>query len=164
MKLTQQNLKELINEEVAALRESPRGEDPDDWRDQRIEEAIQEGEADASAGRDHAGGYGAFQRHYDTAYDRVAKKAIKEKVSPYQQLKDIIGETLASEGFWNLFEGVIPVATAQALAADAGVKLSYGYAAILGKQFENTPDGRASLLRALKSGSYKQMLQEKGKN
>ena len=76
MKITKQRLKEIIKEEIEFLTEM--GEDPDDWRDWQIDMATSEGEADGLNRNDRSGGYGMFQRYYDQAYDRAAKKREEE--------------------------------------------------------------------------------------
>ena len=68
-----------------------------------------------------------------------------------QNLKEIIKEELTT-----LKEGTIPFHVVLQMAPN----LPRGHAVILGKKFENTPAGRAALTKALKSGSYRQMLQE----
>ena len=56
--------------EVAPLRE-----DADDDRDAEIEEATRDGKADGASGSEREGPGGYFQKYYDEAYDRAAKKS-----------------------------------------------------------------------------------------
>ena len=86
MKITKQRLKEIIKEELAHLAEM--GEDPDDWRDMQIEDAIGDGEADGFAGADRAVGYRSFQRWYDQAYDRAAQEKEKQSTLELPQVTD----------------------------------------------------------------------------
>jgi len=58
--------------EVAPLRE-----DADDDRDAEIEEATRDGKADGASGSEREGPGGYFQKYYDEAYDRAAKKRTK---------------------------------------------------------------------------------------
>ena len=53
-----------------------------------------------------------------------------------------------------LREGTIPFHVVQQMAPN----LPRGHAVILGKRFENTPDGRSALKRALQDGSWKGLI------
>jgi len=72
MKITKQRLKEIIREELG--RYSDPADDADDWRERKIEAAVDEGDADARSGVGRAVGYKSFQRYYDRAYDRAMKE------------------------------------------------------------------------------------------
>ena len=50
-------------------------EDPDAWRDRKVDDAAMDGRGDGASGEERQGGYGHFQRYYDRAYDEALEKA-----------------------------------------------------------------------------------------
>ena len=144
MKLTRENLRQLISEAIAKVKEN-------------LNEAptyvlyYRDGSEKTVTLSDKE-----WHALYDADPEQDPVEVLKLILSPEltQGLEDV--ERISTSTV--LSEGLIPFKQAQDLARDHGVGLSDGHATILGKRFQNTPSGRKDFVKAIRDGSYKSIL------
>ena len=136
MKISKAILRQIIKEELGALRE-----DADDDRDFEIEEAIRDGDADGASGAERTPPRSFASRYYNDAYDRAAKKqeGLEEGWGggdqAYQQATHLLGKYASLHGLRNQVADALRqrrVSPQQVQKAVQGAVSSYDVAQRLG--------------------------------